>query len=280
MFLGLKGQARQAEPTVIDFYVVELLWEELSMPMHDWKRVDPNDYHHFHCSWIVALSNALNNGLLPEGFIALAEHSTPPIVPDVVTLSIPNIPPRKLSPREKSDRGGVALTEQQASIVATAVAKTVLRARPRRIAVQHARSRQIVAVIEIVSPSNKADRKEFAKLVGKTVQLLEQGIHVVLIDPFPPTARDPKGIHAAVWKDLTGKTFTPPEGKPLTIASYVALGEATFTAYVEPIKVGDRLLDTRLFITSEYHVMIPLEETYQTAWQGYPSQLRTEVEGS
>jgi len=224
--------------------------EVLPMPMHDWKRVDPNDYHHFHCSWIIALSNALNNGLLPAGFFALAEHSTPPIVPDVVTLTTPNNPPGKLPRRANTAGGGLAVASHPTSIIATAVGKSIVRANPRRIVVQHARNRQIVAVIEIVSPSNKSSKQEFAKLVGKTVQLLEQGIHVLLVDAFPPTRRDPKGIHAAVWKDLTGESFTPPDDRPLTVASYVALGDNTFTAYVEPIKVGARLPDTALFLTS------------------------------
>ena len=35
------------------------------MPMHDWTRVDPNDYHHFHLAWIAALAHALNTGRLP-----------------------------------------------------------------------------------------------------------------------------------------------------------------------------------------------------------------------
>ena len=249
------------------------------MPMHDWKRADPNDFHDFHGAWIYAIRTALNTGLLPPGYFALAEHVTPPIIPDVVTLTLPNDLPQKLPYQAKSDSGGVAVAEAPASIVATASGKKVLRATPRRVVVQHARNRQIVAVIEIVSPSNKSSKNEFAKFVGKTVQLLEQGIHVVLIDPFPPTLRDPKGIHAAVWKDLTGKAFTPPDGKPLTVASYVALGDNTFTAYVEPLQVGDRLPDTQLFIASEYRVVTPLEETYQTAWQGYPSQLRAVAEG-
>jgi hypothetical protein len=247
------------------------------MPMHDWTRVDANDYHDFHGAWIYAIRTALNSGLLPEGYFALAEHTTPPIIPDVVTLSIPDesLPPGRMV--EANGAGGTE-PESASTIVATAPGKKLRPRGRRRVVIHHARSRQIVAVIELVSPTNKATRPEFADLIGKTLQLLRQGVHVMLIDPFPPTPRDPKGIHATVWKELTGKTFTPPEGKPLTVASYVALGANTFRAYVEPLAIGDRLPDLRLYLSGEFYVKTPLEETYQTAWQGFPSPLRVIVE--
>lgn len=245
------------------------------MPMHDWTRVDPNDYHHFHGRWIYAISDALNGGLLPEGYFALAEHTTPPIVPDVVTLSIPDDPPPTA---RYLDTNGTDV-ESATTIVTTAPGKRLKPTSRRRVAIKHARSRQIVAVIELVSPTNKSNKVELSELIGKTLQLLRQGVHVMLIDPFPPTARDPKGLHAVVWKELTGKPFTPPVGKPLTLASYVALGANKFRAYVEPLAVGDTLPDTRLYLTDEFYVRTPLEPTYQLAWQVYPAQLRKVVEG-
>jgi hypothetical protein len=39
---------------------------------------------------IHALRTALNSGILPTRCFALAEHTTPPIVPDAVTLSVPD----------------------------------------------------------------------------------------------------------------------------------------------------------------------------------------------
>ena len=35
------------------------------MPMHDWKRVPPPIYHHFHEQWTISICDALNAGLLP-----------------------------------------------------------------------------------------------------------------------------------------------------------------------------------------------------------------------
>lgn len=244
------------------------------MPMHDWSRVDPNDYHDFHGAWIYAIRTALNSGILPTGYFALAEHTTPPIIPDVVTLSVPG---EDVCAYEGAPKSGEAVAPT--TVVETARGKRVKPVGRRRVAIYHARNRQIVAVIEIISPSNKRKKPEFADLVGKTVQLLRQGVHVLLIDPFKPGARDPRGIHAAIWKELTGKPFTPPADKPLTLASYVALGANTFTAYVEPIAVGDHIPDMRLYLTDEFFVAVPLEETYQSAWQGFPAPLQAVVEG-
>lgn len=242
------------------------------MPMHDWTRVDPNDYHTFDLLWIASLATALNHHRLPDGYYAMADHTTPPIVPDVVTLSAADAAP--------VEAGGVAVeTVPQTAIAATEPGRKTKVSGRRRVAIRHARDRRLVAVVEIVSPSNKARKAEFADLVGKTVQLLRQGVHVLLIDPFPPTARDPDGIHAAVWKELTGKRPPHDAARPLTLASYTARGDDTYSAFVEPLAAGDRLADMPLFLTGRVHVPTPLEETYRAAWDGFPAPLRAVVEG-
>ena len=45
------------------------------MPIHDWTRVDAGLFHAFHQRWISALSDALNTGVLPRDYYALAEQS-------------------------------------------------------------------------------------------------------------------------------------------------------------------------------------------------------------
>jgi hypothetical protein len=56
------------------------------MPIHDWSRVEPADFHHFHQGWVVSLGNALNGGPLPPGYTAMVEQFTGRPIPDVVTL--------------------------------------------------------------------------------------------------------------------------------------------------------------------------------------------------
>ncbi|WP_171471408.1 DUF4058 family protein [Frigoriglobus tundricola] len=244
--------------------------------MHDWTRVDPNDYHDFHFAWIAAIRQALNTGRLPDGYFAMAEHTTPPYVPDVLTLTLPTPDGAPAVEDEPTnEHGGVAtLAPPVTRVASTEHGKKRKPAGRRRVAVRHVRNRRLVAVIEIVSPSNKASKAEFADLRDKSVELLRAGVHVLLIDPFPPTPRDPKGLHDAVWRALTGKRFDPPADKPLTLAAYAAVGGNTFSAFVEPLAVGDRLADMPVFLTPQAHVAAPLEETYQSAWAGFPVPLR------
>src|SRR4051812_19568950 len=57
-----------------------------AMPVHDWSGVDANVFHHFHQRWTIAICDALNNGLLPDGYSALVEQHAAGLVPDVLAL--------------------------------------------------------------------------------------------------------------------------------------------------------------------------------------------------
>ncbi len=70
--------------------------------------------------------------------------------------------------------------------------------------------------------------------------------------------------------------FTFPTGKDRILASYESGGEQT--AYVEPVTVGDTLPDMPLFLGDDLHVLVPLEPTYQAAWDASPEELRLAVE--
>ena len=91
-----------------------------------------------------------------------------------------------------------------------------------------------------------------------------------------PSDRDPQGIHKAVWDELADQPFELPAGKPLTLVSYQAGDE--FTAYIEPVGVGDPLPDMPLFLTPDEHVPVPLESTYAATWAACPAPLRELVE--
>jgi hypothetical protein len=66
------------------------------MPMHDWTRADAGVYHHLHGRWLYAISAALNAGLLPAEYYALAEQVVRPFEPDGLALQRrrPGPPPR------------------------------------------------------------------------------------------------------------------------------------------------------------------------------------------
>jgi len=48
------------------------------MPVHDWTRVDASIFHHFRHDWITEIARALNRGLLPPSYYALADLATAP----------------------------------------------------------------------------------------------------------------------------------------------------------------------------------------------------------
>ena len=56
------------------------------MPIHDWTRVTAGIFHDFHHEWISAIKRALNSGLLPPNYYALAEQVAGGLGPDVLTL--------------------------------------------------------------------------------------------------------------------------------------------------------------------------------------------------
>jgi hypothetical protein len=39
------------------------------MPMHDWARVRPGTYHHFHYRWVAAIADLLNSVACPAGIL-------------------------------------------------------------------------------------------------------------------------------------------------------------------------------------------------------------------
>jgi hypothetical protein len=91
---------------------------------------------------------------------------------------------------------------------------------------------------------------------------------LLLVDLFPPSSRDPQGIHRAVWGEDCGEDYVLPADKPLTCVSYV--GGAGAEAFVELVAVGDLLPEMPLFLTPETYISSPLETTYQLAWDGMP----------
>jgi hypothetical protein len=243
------------------------------MPIHDWTRVNAGVFHYFHQAWTIHLCEALNARVLPPDFFALAEQPAAGLVPDILTLQ--NRAPKEVSPKPN---GGVAVAQRppRTRFVHQAEADALV-ARANRIVVRHALG-DVVAIIELVSPGNKGSRSALRSLVEKTVGFIRQGIHVLVIDLFPPTPRDPQGIHPAIWDEFQEQPFQLPADKPLTLASYSA--NLLKTAYIEPVAVGDILPDMPLFLESDLYVFTPLEATYQTTWLGCPAPFRDAVGGS
>jgi hypothetical protein len=239
------------------------------MPIHDWTRVDAGLFHHFHQQWIVALSNALNAGRLPPDYFALVEQRIQGPVPDVLTL--------ELFPGAEGATHGigglaVATSPPQTRLIRRSEAETYA-SKADRITVRH-RHGKVVAVIEIVSPGNKASKAEFSAFVEKSAALIRQGVHLVVIDLFPPGKRDPQGIHKAIWDEFEEEELELPADKRLTLASYDAGPEGERVAYVEFVAVADVLPDLPIFLKPGFYVPAPLEDTYQATWKVFPAALK------
>jgi hypothetical protein len=233
------------------------------MPIHDWTRLEAGDFHDFHQCWVVGIRNALNGGLLPPEYMAMAEQVTGRPIPDVVTLH---------ARMSKGDPGGIAVaTVPPTARVIAKFEKINYAKRADRVVIRHGRGK-VVAIIEIMSPGNKDSWNAIRAFVDKAVDILNQGVNLLVVDLFPPTPRDPQGIHKAIADEFGDEPFEAPAGKPLTVASYI--GGDLPTAYVESVGVGDTLPSLPIFLSETRYIPAPLEATYMQAWAVFPAQLK------
>src|SRR5205814_7540928 len=90
-----------------------------------------------------------------------------------------------------------------------------------RITIHHPDG-DVVAVIEIVSPGNKDSRHAARAFARKAAALLFHGLHLLVVDLFPPNPRNPQGVHKLIWDRIKDDPFALPPDKPLTLAAYSA----------------------------------------------------------
>jgi hypothetical protein len=248
------------------------------MPVHDWTKVSAGIFHDFHLEWISAMKRRLNSGLLPAGYYALAEQVAGGREPDVLALEDTRPPKGNGNGHHQAGMSGgsVALATAPPKVRFTAEAETERYAtKRRRIAIRHSSNDRVVSLIEIISPGNKDRPAALADFVEKAVGFLDGGIHLLVIDLFPPSANNPEGIHHAIWSRITNSDFHLPPDEPLTLAAYAA--GAIKRAYVEPVARGKALPDMPLFVDPETYVPAPLEATYDDAFAAVPQRWQEEL---
>lgn len=237
------------------------------MPIHDWTRVEPGIFHHFHQEWISKICASLNSGLLPPGFYALEEQVTGDFGPDVLTLQVPSNGPADTPPP-----GGhpVAVATAPPQVwYRTKAEIDIYAAKANVIRIRHTSDHRVIAVVEIVSPGNKRSKQNLFAFVDKAEAMIRNGIHLLVIDVFPPSTRDPQGIHREIWNRIIDNDFVLPADRPLTLASYSA--GLIQEAFVEPTRFGAKLIDMPVFLTPAEYISVPLEPTYQAAWEAVPA---------
>lgn len=227
------------------------------MPIHDWTRVDTGIFHAMHHDWITEIARALNRSLLPSDYYALPEQHAAGFGPDVLTLQDED-KSNGSSTVAGSGQGGVMLAPPKLAPTAE-TDMAFYRRKQNTIAVRHVSGDRIVAMVEIVSPGNKAARNPLRAFVAEAAQLLDQQIHLLIIDLLPPGRRD-------------GEEYVAPADRPLTLAAYES--GLTVRAYVVPVAVGEVLPDMPLFLEPEQAVTVPLEVTYMAAFQEVPRRWR------
>ena len=142
------------------------------------------------------------------------------------------------------------------------------RARQRTLTIRSTSGHQVVALLEIVSPGNKDRVASVSDFVKKVASVLNKGIHVLVVDLFPPGKHDPEGMHAKSGRAMRS-SYDPPAEQPLTLSSYLA--DDDMEAYVEHPPLGDPLSEMPLFLDEETYIYVPLETSYLSAFRDMPT---------
>lgn len=240
------------------------------MPIHDWSRIEAEIFHDFHLVWIGQLQQALNDGLLPSGYYALAEQHAGELIADVLTLHTDAAPSPPLPPLPR-DSGGLAVAEAPPRVGRKQLIEPFALARRRTLAIRHVSGHRLVALLEIVSPANKDRAGHVEDFIAKAASALERGIHLLLVDLFPPGSCDPQGLHGALleWFEASAEPYDLPDNRPLTVASYAA--SPRIEAYLNHLALGVPLPDMPLFLQPDRYIPASLETTYAAAFRGMPA---------
>ncbi len=130
----------------------------------------------FHARWASALSDELNRILPPRFLAEPLVHAGTRVAGDVVKWELLRDPAA-----EGNGAGGVAVQ----TWAPPAVTQTVLLSFPDEIAVpvyDLDDDRRLLAVIELVSPSNKHDDAERRSFAGKCAAYLKRGVWLIVVD--------------------------------------------------------------------------------------------------
>ena len=239
--------------------------EPAAIPLHDWTRVRPGAYHDFHTAWLVYLRRDLK-ALLPRDYYADIQtvvHFDPPESDepewreaDVLGL---HREPHGRPGEGGMPAGGVALAEAPSL---TTLGNEPPSNRRRRIRIRHASGDRVVALVEFASPGNRDSAAKVDLFADKVVNALRAGVHVLLIDPFPPTGSAPAGLHGAIAERFGAEPQIDP-GRPLSFVGYKACPDAR--ASVQTRAVGEEPPRVPLFLDPRWFLFVDLAPSYAAA---------------
>ena len=248
------------------------------MSTHDWSRLHAGEWHDFHNGWIAELRKALNTGVLPDGYFALAEQQSlerdvdaekeKRREPDILTLE------RVDSPWASSNDGGVAVAEPKTRLLDDIELDEEYAALRRTIVVRHVSDDRPVAMLEIVSPGNKESQSAVESFVRKCTGWLKGGLHLGIVDLFPPRKFDPFGLGVTVAE---ANGVRPIEERVPGVSFEAGPRLRTFG---DAFTIGKPIPPLPLFYAPRRHVMLPLQETYDEALIGVPKHLKAKLEAA
>jgi hypothetical protein len=239
------------------------------MPLRDHFRSPVNDTHSWdevHGQWPGEIVRQLTT-ILPAGFRAAPRvYLGSPFEVDVSTYDLDS---RDSESGADSGEGGTA-TITALSPTLTVEANLLEQDEYEVRIYDVERGRQLVAAIEIVSPSNK-DRPDTRELfIGKVASLLQQGVCVSLVDLVsvrqanlyadllrllgrtdPAFAATTPNLYAVSLRSRTLHTRKPPKRKQL------------LDAWFYPMIVGQPLPTLPIWLTPDLRVMLLLETSYE-----------------
>lgn len=231
------------------------------MPLHDHFRSPVNDTHSWdevHGQWPGEIVRDLTT-ILPAGFRAAPKvHLGSAFEVDVGGYDLDSRDP-------DADSGDGPATLAALSPTLTVEAELSEQDEYEVRIYDTERGRQLVAAIEIVSPSNKDRPSARDIFVGKVASLLQQGVCVSLVDLV--TARQ-ANLYAELLTLLDrgdpALGPTPPHLYAVTLRTRKPpKHRALLDAWFYPMTVGESLPTLPIWLTPDLRVMLPLEPSYR-----------------
>ena len=150
------------------------------MAVHDWTRVYAGLFHDFHQSWSIRIKDALNAGVLPKGLTALVEQKSR-------TEGVGRAGDRV------AGRQCIRLTRTRHDHYATTEDAHCSQVHQRTVCRQSESGRRPAYVgphcggdRDPVSPGNKDSNRAFNEFLNKSSEFIRAGIHLLVVDLFPP----------------------------------------------------------------------------------------------
>ena len=221
------------------------------MPLHDW--TTPTEWPMVHHMWISELVLDLR-AKLPKPYRA---HLGPSPLAGLGITPNPDVSVRRTGvPPEETEPAAGILPDDEVAVAVVEDSETVVTVQTGNV---------MVAVIELMSPRNKDRPEARDDTTGRLASYLRFGVHVMVVDVLPR----PRGFSFADAIE-TALEVAPKEPMPAPFAasyrmSWDVLGVGRLARWRRGLRVGERLPELPLPLTTTLAVPVDLEGTYSRA---------------